>query len=94
MVLRNIAAHAFDFGVHAAGEHEPDHLEIADERPDRIFKRRRAIFFDNEMREPGERVTNNEEKREVVPRTARDEPNEQNYAERRSDEVQPARHCL
>ncbi len=43
------------------------------------------------MREPGEAVTDNQAKRRINPVAALDNPDKQNNAERRADEMQVAR---
>ena len=54
---------AAGLGGHPAGEHVPNHLEIADKRPDRVSERRRAVLFHNEIREPREPVTDDKKHR-------------------------------
>ena len=71
-------------------EHQRDHLVIAHERPEWIFKSRWLVLFDHKMRKPSAAITRNEAEQEEPPSSRRDEIDYQCDASRRADEVQPA----
>jgi hypothetical protein len=77
-----------NLSAHLAGQHERDHLEIGNERPEWILESRRAILFNDKMGEPCKRVTDNKEQREEIPSSGSDEIYKKSNSERGSDEVQ------
>ncbi len=91
VLLNYFLDNSFDFRVHFARQHIKNHFIIGNKRPERIFKAGGFIVFDKKMREPGEAVTDNQAKRRINPVAALDNPDKQNNAERRADEMQVAR---
>lgn len=81
---------SLDFRVHLAGQHIKNHFVIGNKRPKRIFESRRFIVFDEEMRKPGESITDNQTKRQVKPMPAANYPDEQHETKRCADEMQVA----
>src|SRR6267378_8008531 len=65
-----------DFLTHPASQHHPDHLVIADERPERILKRGRLILLNEEMANPRRSVTRDQSQREKPPPANSDEEND------------------
>src|SRR5262245_24855284 len=59
-----------------------------------MFERRGTVLFDHKMREPRERVTDDQENRKEVPSTRCDKPYQQCNSERRARKVQSPRHRL
>src|SRR3954449_1716594 len=57
VALRMMAVVAAQFRTQAARHEQEEHTEIADQRPQRIRERRRAIAFDQHMADPGEGIT-------------------------------------
>ena len=85
---------SFDFSVHSAGQHIESHFVIRNKRPKRIFKTRRFVFLDDEMRKPREGITDCETKRQIKPVSAANDPDKQNDSERRADKMKKPRQRL
>lgn len=81
----------FNLSAHSSGEHQCDHLVIADERPERILKRRGLVLLDQKMREPGAAVTRNQAKREEPPSSGCDQINDQSNGGGGANQVKPTR---
>ncbi len=84
----------FDLGIHLAREHIKHHFVIGDKRPERILKSRGFIFFDKEMRKPGEGVADHETERNIEICPVFQKPDKQNESERRADKMQVSRQRL
>src|SRR5688572_25863272 len=79
------------FSTHASGEHVPHHFVIGDERPEWIFECRGPVLLNHEMREPRERVADQQAKRNVQPHPVPNEPRQQNEPERSARKMQKTR---
>ena len=82
---------ALNFSIHPARQHQPDHLVVAHERPQRILKRCRFIFFDEEVTDPGSAVAGDERERKEPPPTADYKVDDAAERDRGADEVQHTR---
>src|SRR5215216_6720579 len=77
----------FDLGAHAAGEHEGDHLVVAHERPERVFKCGRSVFLDQKMRQPRTAVTRHETQKEQPPLSSRNQIDQKRDARGSPDQM-------
>lgn len=84
---------ALHFLTHPTDAHQAEHLEVRDQTPNWMTERGRGIFFNPEMRDPGEAIADRRW-RQQKPRTeqASDDGHEAQNRQRRSDEMQSARH--
>lgn len=80
---------SLDLLLHSTSHHQPKHLEIAEERPQRVAEGRRNVALDEEVAVPGEAVACEGDEREE-PEVEEEGEEEEEEAEDGSDEVEAA----
>ena len=60
-----MASAAFMWDAKTSGEHQAEHAEVADERPEGMAERGRLVLLQNEVAGPGEPVTDGKEQQGV-----------------------------
>ena len=82
------------FSVHFPRQHQPDHFVVADEGPQRILKRGRPVFLNEEVADPGGAVTRDKSEGKKPPPSIKDEESETAERDRSSNEVEHTRERL
>src|SRR6185503_16426919 len=83
-----------ELAAQAAEQPYEIHAEVADQRPEGIGERRRAIVLDEEVREPREGVAREGHQQQQPPDPRRDRGGDHDEHQRRADEVDDARRRL
>ena len=66
-----------NFLGHPPRQHHPDHFVVAHKRPQRILKRRRSVFLDKEVSDPGHAIARDQSQRKQPPTADRNEVTDQ-----------------
>src|SRR5205823_3819145 len=86
-VDQDLLSGSLHLAAHAAGDHVPHHLKIANERPEGKAKTGGFVFLYEEMGIPCESVTDRKEDGKEIPLTSHDKENGQNYSKRSANEM-------
>lgn len=84
-------AHPLHFGIHFPGQHKPNHLVVAHERPERVLKRCWSILLDEEVTNPGGTVAGNEGEQEQPPTSRSQEINQKRNADCCAEQMEQPR---
>src|SRR6266480_329968 len=86
-----VVMNAANFIINLAGQHQPEHLPVAHERPEWMHESCGPVFFDEEVSRPCQAVARHKRQRKQPPPARRDEQNQQHHRRKSTGGVQQAR---